>query len=63
MQGNLILVNNLFKSNESVANCMTERAPVYTGNASEPFLHRNRTLILVHTEQLLKRNIILSGTV
>ena len=28
---------------------MTDRASVHTGNASEQFLHRNRTLILVHT--------------
>ena len=64
-QQNLVLVNNLFKSKGSVANCMTDRAPVHTGNASEQFLHRNRTLILVHTvpEQLLKRRKTLSGTV
>ena len=50
------MVNNLFKSKWSVANCMTDRAPVHTENASEQFLRRNRTLILVHTvpEQLLK---------
>ena len=37
---------------------MTDRASVHTGNASKQFLHRNRTLILVHTalEQLLKRS-------
>ena len=65
LQRNLVLVNNLFKSKGSVANCMTDRAPVHTGNASEQFLHRNRTLVLVHTvpEQLLKRNKNLSGTV
>ena len=35
---------------------MTDRACVHTGNASEQFLLRNRTLILVHivSEQLLK---------
>ena len=33
----------------SVAKCMTDRASVHTGNTSEQFLHRNRTLILVHT--------------
>ena len=27
---NLVLVNNLFKSKEGVANCMTDRAPVHT---------------------------------
>ena len=65
LRRNLVLVNNLFKSKGSVANCMTDRAPVHTGNASEQFLHRNRTLILVHTvpEQLLKRSNNLSGTV
>ena len=54
-----------FQMKGSVANCMTDRAPVHTGNASEQFLHRNRTLILVHavTEQLLKRSKNLSGTV
>ena len=36
LQRNLVLVNNLFKSKGSVANCMTDRAPVHTGNASEP---------------------------
>ena len=55
------------KSKGSVANCMTDRASVHTGNASasEQFLHRNRILILVHTvpEQLLKRSKNLSGTV
>ena len=58
LQRDLVLVNNLFKSNKSVANCMMDRAPVHTGNASEQFLHRNRTLIFVHTvpEQLLKRS-------
>ena len=46
-------------------NCITDRASVHTGNASEQFLHHNRTLIPVHTvpEQLLKRNKNLSGTV
>ena len=43
------MVNNIFKSKGSVANCMTGRASVHTGNALEQFLHRNRTLILVHT--------------
>ena len=40
----------------SVTNCMTDRAP-HTGNALEHFLHRNGTLILLHTvpEQLSKR--------
>ena len=37
------LVNYLFKSKGSVANCITDRASVHTGNASEPFLHHNRT--------------------
>ena len=54
-----------FQSKGSVANCTTDRACVHTGNASEQFLHHNRTLIPVHTvpEQLLKRNKNLSGTV
>ena len=54
MQRNLVLVNDLFKSKGSVANCVTDRASVHTGNASEQFLHHNRILILVHTvpEQL-----------
>ena len=65
LQRNLVLVNYLFKSKGSVANCMTDRASVHTGNASEQFLHHNRTLIPVHTvpEQLLKRSKNLSGTV
>ena len=52
------MVNYLFKSKESVANCITDRATVHTGNASERFLHHNRTLIPVHIvpEQLLKRS-------
>ena len=60
LQRNLVL-----KSKGSVANCVTDRASVHTGKASEQFLHRNRTLILVHTvpEQLLKRSKNLSGTV
>ena len=51
MQRNLVLVNDLFKSiaKGNVANCMTNRSSVHTGNASEQLLHRNRTLILVHT--------------
>ena len=55
LQRNLVLENDLFKSKGSVANCITDRASVHTGNASEQFLHHNRTLILVHTvpEQLL----------
>ena len=59
------LVNDLFKSKGSVANCVTDRASVHTGNASEQFLHHNRTLIPVHTvpEQLLKRSKNLSATV
>ena len=65
LQRNLVLVNNLLKSKGNVANCMPDRAGVHTGNASEQFLLRNRTLILVHTvsEQLLKRSENLSGTV
>ena len=65
LQRNLVLVNDLFKSKGSVANCITDRASVHTGNASEHFLHRNRILIPVHTvpEQLLKRSKNLSGTV
>ena len=44
---------------------ITDRASVHTGNASEQFLHHNRTSIPVHTvpEQLLKRSENLSGTV
>ena len=65
LQRNLVLVNYLFKSKRSVANCITDRAYVHTGNASEQFLHHNKTLIPVHTvpEQLLKRSKNLSGTV
>ena len=33
LQRNLVLVNYLFKSKGSVANCMTDRASVHTGNA------------------------------
>ena len=52
------LVNDLFKSKGSVANCMMDRASVHTGNASEQFVYCNITLILVHTvpKQLLKRS-------
>ena len=55
--------NDLFKSKGSVSNCMT--GFFHTGNASEQFLHRSRTLLLVHTvpEQFLKRSKNLSGTV
>ena len=65
LQRNLVLVNDILKSKGSVANYMTDRACVQTGNASEQFLLCNRTLILVHTvqEQLLKRSKNLSGTV
>ena len=65
LERNLALVNDLLKSKGSVANCMTDRACIHTGNASEQFLLRNRTLILVHTvsEQLLKRSNNLSDTV
>ena len=58
LQRNLVLVNDLFKSKGSVANCMTQRASVPTGCASEQFLHCSRTLILVHTvlEEHLKRS-------
>ena len=54
-----------FKSKGSVANCMTNRASVHTRNAMGQFLHRNGTLILVHTvpKQLSKRSKNLSGTV
>ena len=47
-----------FQIKGSVANCITDRASVHTGNASEQFLHHNRTLIPVHTvpEQLLQRS-------
>ena len=65
LQRNLVLVNDLFKLKWSVENCITDRASIQTGNASEQFLHRNRILIPVHTvpEQLLKRSKNLSGTV
>ena len=65
LQRNLALVNDLLKSKRGVANCMTDKVCVHTGNASEQFLLQNRTLILVHTvsEQLLKRSKNLSGTV
>ena len=58
LQRNLVLANDLLKSKGSIANCMTDRACVHTGNASEQFLHCNRTLVLVHTvlEQLLQRS-------
>ena len=54
-----------FQIKRGVATCRTDRACVHTGNASEQFLHHNRTLIPVHTvpEQLLKRSKNLSGTV
>ena len=65
LQRNFVLANYLFKSKGSVANCITDRASVHTGNASEQFLHNSRTLIPVHTvpEQLLQRSKNLSGTV
>ena len=65
LQRNLALVNDLFKSKGSITSCMTDRGSVHTGNDSEQFLHRNGTLILVHTvpEQLSKRSKNLSGTV
>ena len=58
-------MNDLFKSKAKVANCMTDKASVHTGNASGQFLHPNRALILVHTvpEQRLKRSKNRSGTV
>ena len=64
-QRNLVLVNDLLKSKGSDGNCNMDRACVHNGNASEQFLLRNRTLILVHTvpEQLLKWSKNLSGTV
>ena len=34
---------NPFKSKGSVTNCMTDRACVHTGSASEQFLHHNIT--------------------
>ena len=49
LQRNLVLLNVLFKSKGSVANCIKDRAFVHTWNASEQFLYHNRTLILVHT--------------
>ena len=58
-------LNTLLSKQKLQRNLMTDRASVHTGNASEQFLHRNITLILVHTvpEQLLKRSKNLSGTV
>ena len=60
-----LLVNGLFKSKGSIANCMTDRVSAHTGNASEQFLHRSRTITLVHTvpEQLLKWGKNLSNSV
>ena len=49
MQQNLALVNDLFKSKGSVANCMTDRASGHTENVTEQLLLCNGTLILVHT--------------
>ena len=49
LRQNLVLVNDLFKLKGSVANCITDRASVHSGNASEQFLHHNRTLFPVHT--------------
>ena len=65
LQRNFVLVKDILKSKGSVANCMTDRACVHTGNASEQFLLRNRALIVVHTvsEQLFKLSKNLSGTV
>ena len=65
LQRNLVLVDYLFKSKGIVTNCITDRASVHTGNASEQFLYNSRTLVPVHTvpEQLLKRSKNLSGTV
>ena len=64
MQRILVLVNDLSKSKGSVANCMTGKARVHTGNASEQFLHRNETIIFIHVvaEQLLKGSKNLFGT-
>ena len=67
LQRNIVLVNNLFKLKGSVANCVTDRTSVHTENASEEFLHLNRTfqkfLFTLYREQLLKRSKNLSGTV
>ena len=41
LQRNLVLVTDPLKSKGSVANCMTDRACVHTGNASEQFLQQN----------------------
>ena len=49
MQRNLVLVNDLFKSKGSVADCITDRASVHAGNALEQFLPHNGTLIPVYT--------------
>ena len=50
---------------ERCTDCITDRASIQTGNASEQFLYHNRTLIPVHTvpEQLLKRSKNQYGTV
>ena len=45
LQRKLVLVNDLLKSKGSVANCMTDRACVHIGNASEQFLLRNMFLL------------------
>ena len=37
------LVNDLFKSKGSVADCITDMACVYTGNATKLFLHHKST--------------------
>ena len=41
-------MNDVFKSKGIIANCMSDRASVYTWNAMEQFLHHNRILIPVH---------------
>ena len=41
LQWNLVLVNNLFKSKGSLANCMTDRTSVDTENATEQFLYHS----------------------
>ena len=46
LQRSLVLVTDPLKSKGSIANCMTDGACVHTGNASEQFLLRNRTLRL-----------------
>ena len=44
LQRNLVLVDDLLKPKGSIAHCMTDSASVYTGNASEQFLHQQQDI-------------------